>query len=94
MYLIHKALSTEAAKLEALVKNLEIGGSLQAFILGFSAFTTALVYHAEQEDNYISGPLTDYHTPGCSGSGSSEKLQTPHLSQRVTKQSPTSWSWT
>jgi hemerythrin-like domain-containing protein len=83
MSLIHKALRVEATKLEDIVKNLEIGGSLQTFNLGFSAFATALIYHADQEDHYFSDPLTDCHPTGCAASLSSDKSQVTGLADRV-----------
>lgn len=83
MCLIHKALRAEAAKLEGLVKTLEIGGSLQTFVLGFNAFATALVYHADQEDSYISSPLTHCHPSGCSDASSSVNHHEPGLADRV-----------
>lgn len=83
MCLIHKALLAEAVELEDIVKNLEIGGSLQTFILAFNAFATVLVYHADQEDNYISSPLTNFHPSGCGDPGSSGELPDASLADRV-----------
>ena len=49
MYLIHKALRGEADRTVELARNLENGCSLQAFKLAFTAWATALMYHAEKE---------------------------------------------
>lgn len=61
MYLIHKALRTEADHVEMLVTQLEAGSSLQPFKLAFNSWATALVYHAEQEDKYLMNPLNNSH---------------------------------
>lgn len=58
MYLIHKALRAEAANVERVVEELEEGGTLQNFRLAFNRWATALVFHSEQEDLFISAPLT------------------------------------
>ena len=58
MYLIHKALRADAAQVEALARDLDAGESLQRFKLAFNSWATALVYHADQEDRYMTGPLT------------------------------------
>ena len=58
MYLIHKALRSEATKVERIVEELEEGGTLQNFRLAFNRWATALVFHAEQEDLFITAPLT------------------------------------
>lgn len=57
MYLIHKALRAEAARIEKLVGQLEIGGSLQPFEAAFSHWGKALGYHAEAEDTYMTALL-------------------------------------
>ena len=49
MYLIHKALRGEADRTVELARSLENGCSLQAFKLAFTAWATALMYHAEKE---------------------------------------------
>ena len=49
MYLIHKALRGEAGRTVELAKHLETGCSLQAFKLAFTAWATAIMYHAEKE---------------------------------------------
>ena len=58
MYLIHKALRNEANRAIKLVDNMENGGTLQAFKLAFNEWATSLMYHAEQEDKYVTQPLT------------------------------------
>ncbi len=74
MYLIHKALRTEAVRAERLADELEIGGSLQPFKLTFNSWATALVLHAEQEDTHIISRLSNHegrsnHNPLGSSSG-------------------------
>lgn len=59
MYLIHKALRAEAARMEKMAAELEVGGSLQPFRLAFNFWATALGYHAEAEDKYMTAPLTN-----------------------------------
>ena len=59
MYLIHKALRAEAARAEEAADGLEVDASLQRFKLVFNSWATALVYHAELEDKYIGGPLSN-----------------------------------
>ncbi len=49
MYLIHKALRGEADRTVELAKHLESGDSLQPFKLAFTAWATAIMYHAEKE---------------------------------------------
>ena len=49
MYLIHKALRGEADRTVELARRLENGCSLQAFKLAFTAWATAIMYHAEKE---------------------------------------------
>ena len=49
MYLIHKALRGEADRTVEQARRLEDGCSLQAFKLAFTAWATALMYHAEKE---------------------------------------------
>jgi len=49
MYLIHKALRREADRTAELARCLEDGCSLQPFKLAFTAWATAIMYHAEKE---------------------------------------------
>ena len=49
MYLIHKALRGEADRTVELARCLEDGCSLQPFKLAFTAWATAIMYHAEKE---------------------------------------------
>ncbi|MCH7626801.1 MAG: hypothetical protein IIC83_12835 [Chloroflexi bacterium] len=58
MYLIHIALRAEAANVERVAEELKEGGTLQNFKLAFNRWAAALVFHAEQEDLFISAPLT------------------------------------
>ena len=49
MYLIHKALRGEGDRTVELARCLEGGCSLQPFKLAFTAWATAIMYHAERE---------------------------------------------
>ncbi len=49
MYLIHKALRGEADRTVDQARSLENGCSLQSFKLAFTAWATAIMYHAEKE---------------------------------------------
>ena len=49
MYLIHKASRGEADRTVELARSLETGCSLQAFKLAFTAWATAIMYHADKE---------------------------------------------
>lgn len=49
MFLIHKALRGEADRTVELARCLEDGSSLQPFKLAFTAWATAIMYHAERE---------------------------------------------
>ncbi len=49
MYLIHKALRGEADRTVEQARCLEDGDSLQSFKLAFTAWATAIMYHAEKE---------------------------------------------
>lgn len=60
MFLIHKALSLEAARLEEMVRTFELGGSVQPVNLAFDAWAMQLVFHADQEDRYMTGPMPDF----------------------------------
>lgn len=59
MYLIHKALGAEAARVEKSIEQLEMGSSLQPFEQAFNCWVRALGYHAEIEDTYMTAPLPD-----------------------------------
>ena len=59
MYLIHKALRAEAARMEKMAAELEVGGSLQPFRLAFNLWAVALGYHAAAEDEYMTAPLAN-----------------------------------
>lgn len=59
MYLIHKALRAEATRVEELVRQFEIGNSLQAVRCAFNVWASALAFHAQQEDKYMTSPLTN-----------------------------------
>ncbi len=59
MYLIHNALRAEGAALEDSVWRFEIGNSLQLIRQDFIRWAAALMFHAEQEDRFMSRLLTD-----------------------------------
>jgi hemerythrin-like domain-containing protein len=59
MYLVHKALRAEAARMEKMTAELEVNGSLQPFRLAFNSWVTALEYHAETEDKYVTPALAN-----------------------------------
>ena len=60
MYLLHRALSAEAARAQREIERLETGGSLQPFRAAFNFWAAALMYHADVEDEYMTAPLTDF----------------------------------
>ncbi len=66
IYLIHKALKAEAGNIEDMVDHLDTGASLQPFKLAFNAWATALVYHAEQEERYMTQAL-NHSLPASNG---------------------------
>ena len=59
MYLLHKGLSAQAERVQKLIENFEIGGSLQSFTLEFDRWAIALAYHAQVDDEHMTAPLTD-----------------------------------
>jgi hypothetical protein len=59
MYLIHRALKAEARLLEEMVQRFRIGESLQPFRAVFNLWASALIFHADQEDRYMTAPMTD-----------------------------------
>ena len=62
MYLIHKALRAQAARVEETVRRFEIGNSLQPIRAGFNIWAAALAFHAQQEDKYMTATLTKFQT--------------------------------
>ncbi|HEX9872234.1 MAG TPA: hemerythrin domain-containing protein [Candidatus Tectomicrobia bacterium] len=59
MYLLHKALRAEAARLEQMSERLTMGESLQPLQEAFQHWGKALGYHAAVEDQYMTAPLAD-----------------------------------
>lgn len=53
MVLIHKALSADAWRTETTTERLEIGENLQPFLHAFDSWVTALGFHANMEDTYM-----------------------------------------
>ena len=60
MYLIHKALKSEAARVEEMVRLLEDGDSLQPVRAAFNLWASALAFHAQQEDEHMTGLMPDF----------------------------------
>jgi hypothetical protein len=60
MYLIHKALGAQAARVEETVRRFEIGSSLQPIRACFNTWAAALAFHAQQEDKYMTAALSDF----------------------------------
>ena len=58
MYLMHKAFEAQSERTEALAAEAQKGGSLDEFTEAFNFWITQLLYHAETEDKYMTGPLT------------------------------------
>ncbi len=75
MYLIHKALRAEAVRAEEIVDQLRNGESLQRFKLAFNAWVTALIFHAEQEENHLTDTLGAPPSPGTNGAAGLEALR-------------------
>ena len=69
MYLIHKALRADASRTKRVAGELEVGGSLQGFKLAFNSWVSALMFHIEQEDAFISPQLVDMRLPDRGESG-------------------------
>jgi hypothetical protein len=57
--MIHQALRAEAARVEQVASQLQEGGTLQPFRHAFYRWTTALAYHADTEDSYMTALLPD-----------------------------------
>ena len=88
--LIYKALRLEAARVEKLVQQLEIGGSLQGFKVAFNSWATVLVYQADQEDAFITERLTNIQP---SGQGEPHHPEAKVNAVRVTSWLNTGNSW-
>ena len=63
MSLIHRALSAEAVRVQKIIEDYKEGDSLQTFRAAFNFWATALMFHADTEDTYMTAPLTDFE-PG------------------------------
>jgi hemerythrin superfamily protein len=59
MYLMHKAFEAASERTEALAAEAQSGGSLDEFTEAFTFWVTQLLYHAEAEDDHMTGPLED-----------------------------------
>lgn len=60
MFLIHKALKSEAARVEEMVRLLEEGDSLQPVRCAFNLWASALAFHAQQEDENMTALMPDF----------------------------------
>lgn len=60
MALIHKALVAEGSRVQMMIENYVPGDSLQNFRTAFNFWATALMYHADVEDRYMTGPMTEF----------------------------------
>src|SRR5215471_9650905 len=63
MYLMHKALRAETARVEEAVNVLEMGGSFKPFQRAFYRWAMALGYHVEVEDHYVTTWFPDILLP-------------------------------
>lgn len=59
MYLVHKALRGEAARVEQVINQLEEGASLQPFKRAFYRWVIAVGHHAEVEDTHMTALVPD-----------------------------------
>jgi hypothetical protein len=59
MYLIHKALRSESARVKEIVSHLEEGSPLQAFRLAFYQWVMALEYHSLMEEASMTALASD-----------------------------------
>jgi hypothetical protein len=59
MYLIHKALSAEAGRVETMAERLAIGDTLQPFLHACGSWMKALGFHATMEDTYMTSRLPE-----------------------------------
>ena len=60
MYLIHQGLRAQAAKVEEMVRSYQPGDSVQPIRCEFNIWTSALVFHALQEDEHMTSPMTGF----------------------------------
>lgn len=60
MALIHKALVAEGSRVQSLIEDYVPGDSLQNFRAAFNFWATTLMYHADVEDLYMTGPMKEF----------------------------------
>ena len=60
MFLIHKALRNEAARVEEMVRTFDHGSSVQPIRAAFNLWAVALAFHAQQEDIHMTGAMEDF----------------------------------
>lgn len=59
MYLIHKALSANAGRIQTMAERLAIGANLQPFMHACNSWIKALGFHATMEDTYMTSRLPE-----------------------------------
>ena len=59
MYLMHKVYIIHSDRTEALAEKAQQGGSLSEFKASLDGWLKHLLYHAQTEDTYMTGPLKD-----------------------------------
>ncbi|MDP7105265.1 MAG: hemerythrin domain-containing protein [SAR202 cluster bacterium] len=59
MYMIHKAFRAQSERAEDLAAKAQDGGDLGDFMDAFNFWVQQLLYHAQAEDDHMTGPLTD-----------------------------------
>jgi hypothetical protein len=60
MALIHKALVAEGSRVQSLIEGYAPGDSFQNFRAAFNSWATALMYHADVEDQYMTAPMKGF----------------------------------
>ena len=58
-YLMHKVYGAVSMQVEQMAQDLQDGGDLEAFNEAFGLWGKHLLYHAQTEDQYMTGPLKD-----------------------------------
>ncbi len=59
MFLMHKAYIIHSNRAESLAEKAQDGGSLSEFVASLEGWLKHLLYHAQTEDTYMTGPLKD-----------------------------------
>ena len=82
--LINKALNAHAANAEALVNDMEAGGTIQAFKLAFNNWASVLMFYLDQQENLLLPSL-------MSMSSQNEQKETPLSLRDVILSNETHW---